>query len=110
LRKSIPFSFVQYTLMIQNIRNTILILSCTPFCPQNSLNVLGHGLYKVSKAFHSDAGPFRLQCFPQLSSWMDVLWVVDHSWYTQETERESCWVWGFWIRKGEAHALGAHMQ
>ena len=52
---------------------------------------VGHGLYKVLKAFHRDAGPCWLQCFPQLCqfdliwSWQDVLWVVDHSWYTRET-------------------------
>ena len=46
-----------YTLSVPNIRNTLIILSCTPFCPQNSLNLSGHGLYKVSKAFHRDAGP-----------------------------------------------------
>ena len=32
-----------YTLSVKNISNTILIWSCTsPFCPQNSLNLLGH--------------------------------------------------------------------
>ena len=42
-----------YTLTIPNIRNTFLTLSCTsPFCSQNSLNSLGHGFYKVSKAFY----------------------------------------------------------
>ncbi|KAK6300389.1 hypothetical protein J4Q44_G00284870 [Coregonus suidteri] len=29
------------TLSVQNIRNTLLILSCTPFCPHNSLNSSG---------------------------------------------------------------------
>ena len=55
----------KWTLGVQNIRN-ILILSCTTLCPQSSLNSLGHGLYKVSNAFHRDAGPCWLQCFPQL--------------------------------------------
>ena len=32
-------------------------LENTFFCPQNSLNWSGHGLYNVSKAFHRDAGP-----------------------------------------------------
>ena len=31
---------------VQNIRNTFLILSCNPFCPQNSLNSSGYGLYQ----------------------------------------------------------------
>jgi hypothetical protein len=43
---------------VQNIINIFLILSCTPFCHQNSLNSLGHGLYKVSIAFHKEAGPY----------------------------------------------------
>jgi hypothetical protein len=64
-----------YILSVQNIKNTFLILSCTLFCPQNSLNVSGHGLYKVSKAFHRDAS----------HSWLGVLLVVDHCWYTRET-------------------------
>ena len=42
-----------YTLSIANIRINFLILSSTP----PSLNLSGHGLYKVSKAFHRDAGP-----------------------------------------------------
>ena len=32
---------------VQNIRNTFLILSCTPYCPQNSLNLSVHGLYNM---------------------------------------------------------------
>ena len=32
-----------------------------------------------------DADPCWLQCFPQLSSLLYVIWVVDHSWYTKET-------------------------
>ena len=39
-----------YTLSVQNIKNTFLILSCTPFCPQNSLNLSGHGLYMLSES------------------------------------------------------------
>ncbi|KAM9464914.1 uncharacterized protein ACWYII_009964 isoform 1-T1 [Salvelinus alpinus] len=31
---------------------------------ENSLNSSGHGLYKVSQAFHRVAGPCSLQCFP----------------------------------------------
>jgi hypothetical protein len=78
-----------YVQSVQNIKNTFLILrfGAPPPCPQNSLNSSWHGLYKESKAFHRN-GPCLLQCFPQLSSWLDDLWVEDHSWYTQETERE----------------------
>ena len=62
-----------HTRSAQNIRNTFLILSCTSFCPQNSLNLSGHGLYTVSKAFCRDVGPCWLQCFPQLcQSWLVV--------------------------------------
>uniref|UniRef100_A0A673WRU0 [histone H3]-trimethyl-L-lysine(9) demethylase n=1 Tax=Salmo trutta TaxID=8032 RepID=A0A673WRU0_SALTR len=43
-----------YTLSVQNIKNTFLLLISTPFCPQSSLNSSGHVLYKVSKAFHRD--------------------------------------------------------
>ena len=41
-------------------------LTCTCF------NSSGHGLYKVSKVFHRDAGPCWLLCFPQLgqAGWM----------------------------------------
>ena len=42
---------------------------------------------KVSKVFHRDSSPCWLQCFPQLFSWLDVLWVMDHSWYTRETQQ-----------------------
>jgi hypothetical protein len=42
---------------VQTSKNTFIILSCIPFCPQNSLNSSGHGVYKVSKAFHRDARP-----------------------------------------------------
>ena len=37
------------TVSVQTIRNTLLILSCTPFCPQNSYNSLGHGLQGVKR-------------------------------------------------------------
>jgi hypothetical protein len=67
---------MKYTLSVQNIRNTFLILSGAIFCPQNSLNCSVHGLNKVSKVFHRDAGPCWLQCFPQLCQvgWMSFGW------------------------------------
>jgi hypothetical protein len=75
----------RYSLSVQNIRNTFLILSCTPFCPQNSLNS-SHRLYKVSKAFHRDAGPCWLQSLPQLCQVGCIFfWVVDHYWFTRDT-------------------------
>ncbi|KAK6296906.1 hypothetical protein J4Q44_G00330480 [Coregonus suidteri] len=65
-----------YTQSVQNIRNTFLILSFSRFCPQNCFNSSRHGLYKVSKEFHRDAGPCRLQCLPQLCQigWMSFGW------------------------------------
>jgi hypothetical protein len=74
------------TLSVPNIRNTFLILSCTPFCHQNSLNLSWHGLYKVFKAFHRDAGPCWLQCFPRLCQvgWMSFGW-----WTILDTHRET---------------------
>jgi hypothetical protein len=70
-------SILYNTLSVYNIRNTILILSCT-------LKVLW-AWNTWCQVFHRDAGPCWLQYFPQLSSWLDVLWVVDRSWYTRET-------------------------
>ena len=64
---------LQYTQCVQNIRSTFLILSCTHFCPQNSLNSPEHGVYKVLKAFNRNAGRCWLQCFPRLSSWLIAL-------------------------------------
>jgi hypothetical protein len=58
--------YFPFALSVQNIRNTFLILSCNSFCPQNSLNSSGHGLHMVWKETHRDAGPWWLQCFPQL--------------------------------------------
>ena len=66
-RKCHSKAYKTYTLSVPNIRNTFLILCCSPFCPQNSLNSSEHGLHKVSKAFHRDAGTCWLQCFPQLA-------------------------------------------
>ena len=69
-----------------NTLRTFLILSCTPpFFPQNSLNLPGHGFYKVSKAFHRDGAPCWLQCFSQLCqvSWMSFGW-----WTILDTHRK----------------------
>ena len=69
------FTHIGITLSVQNIRNTFLILSCMPLCPQNSLNSSGHGLQGV-KVSNRDAGPCSLQCFPQLCQvgWMSFGW------------------------------------
>jgi hypothetical protein len=72
------------TLSVQNIRNTFLILSCTAFCPQNSLNFSGMD-YKVSKVFHRDAGPCWLKYFQHLCQfrWMSFGW-----WTVLDTHRK----------------------
>ena len=70
----------------KTLRTSFLILSCTPFRPQNSLNSSGHGLYKVSKAFHRDAGSCWCQCFPQLCQ---VGWMSFGGWTTLDTRKES---------------------
>ena len=72
-----------------NIRNTVLILSCTPFCPQNNiLNYSGHGLYKVLKGTES----IPLGCWPMLNpmlpqlcqvGWMSFVW-----WTILDTDRK----------------------
>ena len=82
--KTIQCHTLQHTLSVQNIRNTFLILSCTPLYPQNSLNSSGHGL-KVSKAFHRNAGPCCLHCFPQVCQvgWMSIGW-----WTMLDTHRK----------------------
>jgi hypothetical protein len=69
-----------FTLSIQNIRNTSIILSCTPL-PFRTASI---GLcmdFMVSKV---------TPMLPTVvASWLDVLWVLTHSCYTRETvERE----------------------
>ena len=73
------------TLSVQHVRNTFLILSCTPFCPQNSPNSSGHGLHRVP-SIPQGCWPMLTPMLPTVvSSWLDVIWVVDHSWHTGET-------------------------
>ena len=65
-------------LSVQDIKNTFLILSCTPFCPQNSLicRVMDSrlcGKRSTGTLAHVDFNASNV------SSWLDVLWVVDHS-------------------------------
>ena len=40
-KASLTFTMICVLLSVQNIRNTFLILSYTPLCPQNSLNLSG---------------------------------------------------------------------
>jgi hypothetical protein len=63
------YDYILYTLTVQNIRNPT-------FCSFKSLNLSGHGLHKVSKAFHRDAGPCWLLSVPQLCQvgWMSFGW------------------------------------
>ena len=62
-----------YTLNIQSIRNTFLILSCTPFCPQNSLNSLvGAWTLQGVESVPQGRWPMLRKCFPKLCQvgWM----------------------------------------
>ena len=74
---------VHCTLSIPNSRSTFLILSSS--WPQDSVNSSGQGLYKVSKAFHKDACPYWLQCFPQLCQ---VDWKSFEWWNILDTHRK----------------------
>jgi hypothetical protein len=69
--------YTEYTKHLEHLEHLILILSRTPFCPQNSVNSLGLA--------HFDSNDSH--------SWLDVLWVVDHSWLTRKTverEKQTC--------------------
>ena len=71
-------AFGGHVLSIPDISNTFLILSCTPICPQNGLQGV--------KSVPQGCRPMLTSMLPTVvSSWLDVLWVVDQSWYTQET-------------------------
>ena len=71
---------------VKNIGHTFIILNCTRFCPQNSLNSSGHST-RCWKQFTGMLAQFdSLTMLPKVvSSWLDVHWVVDHSWYIGET-------------------------
>ena len=63
------FIYTVCTLSVQNIRNTFLILSCTSFCPQNSLNSLGHG--KGVEGVPQGCWPMLTPMLPTVvSSWL----------------------------------------
>ena len=69
LRNKLVFALADNTLSVQNIKNTFLILTCTP--PKGCWPMLTPMLPTI------------------VSSWLDIFLVADHSWYTQETvERE----------------------
>ncbi|CDQ73421.1 unnamed protein product [Oncorhynchus mykiss] len=71
-----------------DIRNTFRILSSNSFCPHNSLNLLGHGLYEVS-SIPQGCWPMLTPMLPTVvSNWLAVLWVIsqitliwDHSFH-----------------------------
>jgi hypothetical protein len=77
VKEYVYFLMVLYW-MYKTLATPFQILSCTPFCPQNSLNSSEHGPYKVSKAFYGDAGSCWLPCFPQLCQvgWINFGWWI----------------------------------
>ena len=107
-----------YTEWTKHIEDTFLILSCIPFCLQNSLNSSDHGLYKVLKAFHRDAGPCWLQCFPQLcqDGWMSFEgWTILDThrkldFRKQQREHPPIHIEGTAVEKGESFKFpGVHI-
>ena len=74
-KKPGPIAWPVHTLSIANIRNTFLILSCkSPFALRTATIRWGMDSTRCRKRS------------TVVSSWLDVLWVLDHSWYTQETD------------------------
>jgi hypothetical protein len=69
--------------------------------PSKQPQFFGHGLYKVLKVFHRDAGPYWRQCFPRLCqvSWMSFGWgpLLIHT--------RNCWAW-----KIQQHCSSWHTQ
>jgi hypothetical protein len=75
----------KYALSVQNIRNTFLILSCTPL-PSEQPQFVRAWTRQCVKSNPPGCWPMLTPTLPTfVSSWMDVLYVVDHSWYTRET-------------------------
>ena len=70
---------------VQNIKNTFLILSCTSSFALRTAS--------ICQSMDSTRCWIPQGCWSMLtpmlpivvSSWLNVLWVVDHSWYTRET-------------------------
>ncbi|CDQ98769.1 unnamed protein product, partial [Oncorhynchus mykiss] len=69
---------IQYnnTLSVPNIRNTFLILSCTPAFALGTASIRrGMDCTSISQG----CWPMLTPMLPAVISWLDVLWVVDHS-------------------------------
>ena len=61
-----------------------------PFCPHNSLKSSGSGTLQGVESLPQGFWPMLTPMLPTVvSSWLDVLWLVDHSWYT----KGNCWEW-----------------
>jgi hypothetical protein len=72
-------SITQYTLSVQNIRNTLLILSCTPFALRTASIRWGMDSTRCRKRSTGMLAMLTTMLPTVMSSWLDVFWVVDHS-------------------------------
>jgi hypothetical protein len=81
------FSSTLYTWSIPNIRDTFLILSCIfPICPPEQLQLVGVWTLQGVESVPQGCWPIWTPLLPTVvPTWLNVLWVVDHSWYTRET-------------------------
>jgi hypothetical protein len=77
---------LRYTPSVQNIRNTFLILGLHPILPSEQTQFIGAWTLQGVQSISQGCWPMLTPMLPAVvSSWLDVLWMVDHSWYTQET-------------------------
>ena len=75
-----------HTLSIPHIRNIYLILSCTHLSTSEKPEFVGTWNLQGVEGVPQGCWPMLTTMLPTVvSSWLYVLWVVDHSWYTRET-------------------------
>ena len=79
---------MRHTLSVQNIKNTFRIFSWTPthILPSEQPQSVGAWTLQGVKSIPQGCWPMLTPMLPTVvSSWLDVLRVVDHPWYTRET-------------------------